>query len=70
MNFITEVCKGIGAFSAALVALSLMWVMLKMIFGADGSEGPPRGLWVGLFGIYIAGFLWIGSNLLLHGTLP
>lgn len=63
IDIITKICVTGGALSALLVGLSLMYVCLVMVFSSE-LIGPPRMLFMGLFGIMAFGIIGVAANVL------
>ena len=58
-------CLTIGIASVGLIALSFMYVMAVIIFTAPRlPPAPPLGMWVGLLGLYVAGFAAVACHIL------
>ena len=68
MKIITIFCQVIAGVSAALIALSMMWVCLYIGFSGK-AIGPPATLFIGMFGLYVAGSLWLAGSLLIRGKI-
>lgn len=68
MHVIEMICKIGGGASVALVALSFMYVFIVMIF-SRGAPMPPVTMFIGLFGIFAFGGIWIAAKLLIDGSL-
>lgn len=51
-------CLVIGGASLGLIAVSFMYIMVIIIFTSRRlPPAPPLGMWIGLLGLYVAGFI-------------
>lgn len=68
MERINFICQCIAGGSFVLAAISFSWVIVRVLFTGDIGF-PPAGLWLSLFGVAVAGSIWLGAKLLIDGSL-
>ena len=64
MKAIDTFCMLLGAASALLIALSMMYVCAEIVFGNDDFlPGPPKTMFIGLFGALSAMLTFAAAHL-------